>query len=142
MVRMPDSWGKTWAEVVAGPLAGATCLWQDLDGLHVSGAPADAPPASIVWGWRADGWLVRVRLDGDAAFVAELGPSKVAEAGGARRTVRWHVRADGLGDARVAEDRAPEVLPELGPRAQYEQVVINGIGEGVGPITFIRPARG
>ena len=138
---MPDSRGKTWAEVVAGPLAGATCLWQDLDGLHESGPPAGAPPTSIVWGWRADGWLVRVRLDGEAAFVAELGPGKLSEAGGARRTVRWHVRADGLGDARAAEARAPEVLPELGSGAQYEQVVINATGEGVGPIAFIRPAR-
>jgi hypothetical protein len=141
MVRMTDSWGKTWAGVVAGPLAGATCLWQDLDGLHVSGPPVGAPPTSIVWGWRADGWLVRVRLDGDAAFVAELGPSRLSGAGRAKRTVRWHVRAGGLGDARAAEVRAPEVIPELGPGEQYEEVVINGAREGAGPITFIRPAR-
>ena len=43
---------------MAGPLARATCLWQDLDGLHVSGPPAEAPPTSIVWGWRADGWRI------------------------------------------------------------------------------------
>jgi hypothetical protein len=142
MVRMPDSWGRTWAEVIAGPLAGATCLWQDLDGLCVSVAPADVPPTSILWGWRADGWLVRVRLDGDAAFVAELGPTEISEAGGAVRTVSWDVRADGRGDARVAGVRAPGVPPGLGPGAEYEQVVVNGIEDGVGPITFVRPARG
>jgi hypothetical protein len=142
MVRMPDSWGRAWAEVVAGPLAGATCLWQDLDGLHVSAAPADAPPTSILWGWRADGGLIRVRLDGDAAFVAELSPAEIAEAGGAVRTVEWDIRGDGHGDARVAGVRAPGVRPEVGPGAGYEQVVVDGIEGGVGPVTFIRPARG
>jgi hypothetical protein len=139
---MPDNWGKPWAEVVAGSLAGATCLWQDLDGLHVSAAPADVPPTSIVWGWRTDGCLVRVRLDGDTAFVAELGPAEISEAGGAVRTVSWDVRPDGRGDARVAGVRAPGVPPELGPGAQYEQIVVNGIGDGAGPVTFVRPAGG
>jgi hypothetical protein len=142
MVRMPDSWGRPWAQVVAGPLAEATCLWQDLDGLHVAAAPADAPPTSIVWGWRADGSMVRVRLDGDAAFVAELGSSEISGAGRAVRTVNWDVRADGRGDARVAGVRAPGVAPEVGPGAEYEQVVVTGIGDGVGPVTFVRPARG
>src|SRR5206468_2559104 len=49
----------TWAQAVAGPLAEATCLWQDLDGLHVAPAPADPPPTSILWGWTDDGILLR-----------------------------------------------------------------------------------
>lgn len=134
MVHMPvDSWGTPWASVVAGPLAGATCLWQDLDGLHVSAAPAAAPPAPIVWGWRPDGTLLRVRLDGDVAFVAEL--DAVSAAGEAVRTVPWDVREDG----RVAGLRGPGAA-EAG--AGYEQVVLDGIGADVGPVTFLRPARG
>lgn len=139
---MPDSWGTPWAEAVRGPLAGTTCLWQDLDGLHVAPAPAEAPPTSILWGWRADGGLVRVRLDGDAAFVSDLNPAAIAEAGGAVRTVEWDVRPGGRGDARVAGIRAAGVAPGAGPGAAYEQVVVDGIGDDAGPVTFVRPVRG
>ncbi len=136
-----DSWGTPWTVVVAGELAGATCLWQDLDGLHVSAAPAKAPPASFLWGWRDDGWLLRVRIDGDLAFVAELDPAAASQAGGAVRTVPWDVRSDGRGDARVAGARGPKPR-DGGAGAVYEQVVVDGIGDGVGPVTFLRPARG
>ncbi|MFI8774861.1 hypothetical protein ACIGKQ_22250 [Gordonia sp. NPDC062954] len=53
-------------------LADATCLWQDLDGLHCTEAPETAPMTSILWGWwpEAHGQVVRVRLDGDKAYVA------------------------------------------------------------------------
>lgn len=128
-----DSWGTPWATVVAGQLAGATCLWQDLDGLHASAAPAAPPPTSIVWGWRPDGTLLRVRLDGDMAFVAEL--DAVAAAERAVRTVPWDVRKDG----RVAGLRGPG--SDYAGTA-YEQVVVDGIGDDVGPVTFLRPARG
>ena len=57
----------SWAQAVAGPLAGATCLWQDLDGLHVETAPPSPPPTSILWGWLARTRLVRARLDGGTA---------------------------------------------------------------------------
>lgn len=40
----PDGW-MTWAEAVVGPLAAASCLGQDLDGLHGSPLPGAAPPA-------------------------------------------------------------------------------------------------
>jgi hypothetical protein len=136
-----DSWGTPWASVVAEQLAEATCLWQDLDGLHVAAAPAAVPPTSILWGWRDDGGLLRVRIDGDMAFVAELDAASVSEVGGAARTVPWDVRTGGRGDARVAGVRGPR--PEDGGAgAVYEQVVVDGIGDDVGPVTFIRPARG
>jgi hypothetical protein len=127
----------TWAAAVAGPLAGATCLWQDLDGLHVEAAPATPPYTSILWAWRPDSWLVRVRLDEDRALVA------VHQGTGAVRAVPWDV-GDGQsgGDLRVAASRGRGPSPELGGAgAPYEQIVVDGIDDVVGPVTFIRPAR-
>lgn len=42
--------GLVWGEVEER-LNGYTCLWQDLDGLHVTGPPQSAPPTSILWAW-------------------------------------------------------------------------------------------
>jgi hypothetical protein len=120
----------TWAEAISGPLAGATCLWQDLDGLHVSAAPGSPPPTSILWGWRPDSWLVRARLDDGTVLVA------VHDGGGAVRTVPWSA---GEEDGRIAASRGPS-REDGGVGAVYEQVVIDGIEEGCGPVTFIRPA--
>jgi hypothetical protein len=129
-----------WGEAVAGPLADATCLWQDLDGLHVSRAP-DAPPCtSIMWGWRPDSWLVRVRLDGDVAFVAVDDGSGV----GLSATVPWDAGGDGAvgGDGRIAASRGRGPDPRYGGAgAVYEQVVVDGFDGATGPITFIRRAR-
>jgi len=126
----PSSGRMSWTEAVAGPLAGATCLWQDLDGLHVSPAPGAPPPTSILWGWRPDSWLVRARLDGDTAFVAVHDGKRLA------RTVPWS--AD---DGRVAASRGRGPSADRGGvGAAYEQVVVDGTGDRAGPITFLRPA--
>jgi hypothetical protein len=128
---VPENGSMTWAEVAAGPLAGATCLWQDLDGLHVEQAP-DAPPyASILWGWRDDGTLIRARLDGDVAFVAVHNPGRPMTA-----TVPWDARSGG--DGRIAAARGPSA-DMGGVGATYEQVIVGGDVEGTGPVTFIRP---
>jgi hypothetical protein len=128
----PREGRMTWAEAISGPLAGATCLWQDLDGLHVSAAPGSPPPTSILWGWRPDSWLVRARLDGSTVLVA------VHDGGGAVRTVPW---SPGEEDGRIAANRGRGPSREDGGAgAIYEQVVIDGIDEGCGPVTFIRPA--
>lgn len=122
----------TWPEAVAGPLAGATCLWQDLDGLHAEQAPATAPPTSILWAWR-DETVVRVRVDSQTAFVAIL-----SAVGAGVRTVPWDLRPGG--DGRVAGIRGPAV--ESGAAyEEFEQVIVDGPGDGTGPVTFIRPAR-
>jgi hypothetical protein len=145
----------TWAQAVSGPLAGATCLWQDLDGLHVEPAPAAPPPASLVWGWRGHDHLVRLRLDGDTAYVAVHSPQdppsahpaagarNVAggaageRAGGTRRPLPW-----ALNDGRVAASRGRGPAAQAGGvGAAYEQVVVDGIGAGAGPITFVRPVN-
>ena len=126
----PREGGMTWAEAITGPLAGATCLWQDLDGLHVSAAPDAPPPTSILWGWHPGSWLVRARLDDDTVLVA------VHDGGGAARTVPW---SPGEEDGRIAANRGPS-RQDGGAGAVYEQVVIDGIDEGCGPVTFIRPA--
>lgn len=121
----------SWAAAVAGPLAGCTCLWQDLDGLHVEPPPADAPPASILWGWRGDSLLVRVRLDGDTAYVAVHDPA----ASGLTSVVPWSPS-----DGRVAASAGRGPGPERGGvGARYEQVIVGGVGSG--PVTFVRPAR-
>jgi hypothetical protein len=132
-----ERWGLPWAEAVRGQLAGATCLWQDLDGLHVAAVPHDAPPTSVLWGWREDGTLLRVRLDGDAcgvvAFIAELDAASADQL--AVPVVGWDADKDG----RVAGLRRadPAIAGAGGP---YQQVVVDGIEEGTGPVTFLRPA--
>lgn len=133
----------TWAEAASGPLAGCTCLWQDLDGLHVEPAPPDVPPTSILWGWRGGSFLVRIRLDGDTAYVAAvtdvaaLGP----EAGPvfSAPTVAWSPDDDRITAAVDAAEagRGPG-RERWGVGARYEQIIVGGIETG--PITFIRPA--
>jgi hypothetical protein len=129
-----------WTEAVREHLAGATCLWQDLDGLHVSAAPQTAPPTSILWGWRPDGTLLRVRLDGHAdtavAFVATHDPS-APDGPRVVRTVPW----DAGGDGRVAAYVGPP-MEQGGAGAAYHQVVIDSSTDDAGPVTFFKPARG
>jgi len=128
----PGGGRMSWAEAVAGPLGGGTCLWQDLDGLHVEAAPASAPPTSILWAWRGDSLLVRLRLDGQTAYVAVHDPSVRAPV----KTVPWAVH-----DGRVAASvRFGLPAADGGTGARYEQVVVDA--DGHGPVTFVRPAPG
>jgi hypothetical protein len=140
MSTPPDSGQMEWSAAIAGPLAGATCLWQDLDGLHVEPAPDAPPPASILWAWRPDSWLVRVRLDANTAFVAvHDGSGAVADA-----TVPWDIGdRETAGDGRIAAScgRGPGRAAG-GVGAVYEQVVVDGITDRTGPVTFIRPVPG
>jgi hypothetical protein len=129
----------TWAAAVTGALAGCTCLWQDLDGLHVEPPPGEAPPTSILWGWRGGSHLVRIRLDGDDAYVAvyQAAPDEPVAAGTAtiERTVPW-----ALDDGRVAASAGRGPGPGAGGvGARYEQVIVGGIETA--PITFVRPVR-
>ncbi|MGO9294538.1 MAG: hypothetical protein ACLP52_11815 [Streptosporangiaceae bacterium] len=124
----PASGRMSWTEAVAG----ATCLWQDLDGA----APDASPPTSILWAWRPDSWLVRARHDGDVALVA------VHDGGGLAATVPWDTgHGSSPGDLRVAASRGRGPSADHGEAgATYEQVVVNGISDGTGPVTFLRPA--
>lgn len=133
----------TWAEALSGPLAGCTCLWQDLDGLHVEPPPLDVPPTSILWGWRTGSFLVRARLDGDTAYVAavteaalldpEVGPVFTAP------TVPWALDDGRVAAAVGAADAGRGPGPAHGGvGARYEQIIVGGIE--IGPITFVRPA--
>ncbi|MEO3747200.1 hypothetical protein [Plantactinospora sp. B5E13] len=45
--------------------------WADYDGFHIGAAPTSPPPYTHLWAWTAD-WLLRARLDGDAAIVGVL----------------------------------------------------------------------
>lgn len=126
----PRDGRMSWAEAATGPLANAMCLWQDLDGLHVEAAPSAAPPTSILWGWRSDSLLVRLRLDGQTAYVAVHDPAVRAPV----KTLPWSPQ-----DGRVAASvgRGPDRTAD-GTGASYEQVVLDaGVG---GPVTFVRPA--
>jgi hypothetical protein len=127
----------SWADALAGPLAGATCLWQDLDGLHVESAPASPPPTSLLWGWHGDTHLVRVRLDGDIAFVAVHTVAAGGPADGVAGVLPW-----APGDHRIAAHHGRGPSADAGGLgAAYEQIVVDGIADGVGPITFVRPSR-
>jgi hypothetical protein len=133
----PAAGRMAWAQALAGCLDGVTCLWQDLDGLHVDLAPADPPPTSVLWGWGEDEHLVRVRLDDGTAFVAvhAAGPAGPGASGTA--VLPW-----GAGDHRVdaSQGRGP-AADACGVGAAYEQIVVDGIDDGVGPVTFLRPVR-
>jgi hypothetical protein len=123
----------TWSEALAGPLNDATCLWQDLDGLHAEPPPPEAPPTSILWGWRDDA-LIRVRLDGKDAFIAVVSSAQAGV-----RTVPWDLRPYPDGDGRVAGIRGPAVTSGA-MHGAFEQVIVAGPGDATGPITFVRPA--
>jgi len=116
----------SWAQALAGPLAGATCLWQDLDGVHRAAPPMSAPHTSTVWGWTASGGMVRLRLDGDIAYVATC----AAAVTGRRGLKPWSA-----GDHRVDAIRPPKALDQL---ESLEEVVVDDVTDGAGPITFIR----
>ncbi len=117
----------TWQNAVAGPLAGATCLWQDLDGLHVAVAPPTRPHTSILWGWTDDGALLRARLDGDTTYLARwTGPADAV-------TLPWQPT-----DLRVAAYRGPGAT-DGGLGSAYVELVVHPDGSGTGPISFVRP---
>lgn len=74
-------------ETLHATLAGYECLWADLDGLHLTDAPTQAPHTSWLWAWQTTTpaesnqhepgqVLVRARLDHDntqvRCFVARL----------------------------------------------------------------------
>jgi hypothetical protein len=63
----------TWTQALS-LLAGCTCTWSDLDGIHLTPAPPAALPAGAthLWGWAADGRCIRLRLDHQAAYTAVL----------------------------------------------------------------------
>lgn len=132
----PASGRMSWARALAGPLTGVTCLWQDLDGLHVEPAPVSPPATSLLWGWLGDTYLIRVRLDGDTAFVAVHDMEAARPGGGLAGTLPW-----ALGDHRVAAHHGRGPAADVGGLgAVYEQIVVDGIADGAGPITFVRPA--
>lgn len=122
----------------AGRPVGATCLWQDLDGLHVEAAPPSAPPTSIMWGWLGRTRLVRARLDGSTAMVAVLDCTDGGDLPRAVPALPWSPH-----DGRVEANRGrgPD-SHSGGTGAIYEQVVVEGIGDETGPVTFVRPAPG
>jgi hypothetical protein len=121
----------TWEQAVAGPLAAATCLWQDLDGLHVQAPPATPPPTSILWAWTSDATLLRARLDGDTVYLA-----------------RWRGEPAGAvvqpwpsDDARVGAYRPADATAATALAERYVQVIVYpDTDDTAGPLAFIRPA--
>ena len=99
--------------------------------MHVEPPPGATPPTSILWGWRDNSYLVRVRLDEDDAYVAVHQAAGIA----LEQTVPWSPD-----DGRVAANTGRGPGPDTGGvGARYEQVVVGGIETG--PIVFVRPAR-
>lgn len=103
-------------------------LWQDLDGVHWSRLPAEAPATSILWG-SSDDRLVRIRLDGTDVLAAE---ARVGEPGLRREATKpW---AEGWGP--IAQFRAADGLR----RTQGFEMFVRRSPTGA-PITFIRPVE-
>jgi hypothetical protein len=103
----------------------------------------------VIWGWRpGTGYLVRVRLDGDTAYVAthltsepsrviHRADDKTGAANDTTATLPWS-----LDDGRIAASRhRGPAATDGGVGAAYEQIVVEGINDAVGPITFLRPAQ-
>jgi hypothetical protein len=124
----PTASGRmTWSAALTGPLAGATCLWQDLDGLHVEAPPQQPPPTSHLWAWTTTGRMHRLRLDGNTAYLATCQPAT------GEPTEAW---PPDYGRVQAATHRPGG--SQVGTR--YIQVIIDGIADDAPPITFIRPA--
>lgn len=119
-----------WARLAGEVLAGCTCLWQDLDGLHVEPAPPQAPLTSILWAWADTGAMLRVRLDGDIGYVATC-PADVTTTA----VLPW-----GPDDGRVHAVRRA-VSSGAGLDLRLDQYLDDGLDSGTGPVTFLRPAR-
>lgn len=118
----------SWTEAVTTHLGTSMCLWQDLDGLHIEPAPTDPPPTSILWAWAEQGAMTRVRLDQETAYVARCDHAHTG------RVLPWAAE-----DGRVHSVRpAAKSTADLG--FELEVVVLDGVGSGTGPITFMRPA--
>lgn len=134
----------TWAAALQGPLAGATCLWQDLDGIHREPAPDTAPPTHVVWAWTDDA-MVRVRLDGEEVFLARLS-WPLSPADPAPRISVIHRLPWAGDDKRVAAVRpAGDHTDVLATRwiVVRDDGLSSAAGEparSVGAITFLRPA--
>lgn len=89
-----------WSEVRAA-LDLATCMWLDLDGFHLTGAPENPPLTSIMWAWRQAGQgttAYRPRLDGGVTFLATL----AVRAGDGDELCAWGDR----GQVAAAKDHA------------------------------------
>jgi hypothetical protein len=121
---------KPWDQAVSAHLPGWTCLWQDLDGLHVAAPPAAAPPTSVLWAWSGDGAMARLRLDGDTVHVALCAADVPVTAVEPWTPTDGRVRA-----VRFAPDTT------AGLQLRLEQAVVAGVDCEAGPITFLRPAR-
>jgi len=120
----------TWTDALAGPLTGTTCLWTDLDGVHVAPPPAAAPPTSILWAWTRT-HLVRIRLDGQDTYVAarQAPPSTDLVT-----ALPWPVDDGRVRQLRAAPDTNLADLRQM----RWNQLLDNGDHQS-GAITFLQP---
>ncbi|HEY9390503.1 MAG TPA: hypothetical protein VIR27_12170 [Mycobacteriales bacterium] len=121
-----------WVRVRA-ELAGYTCAWVDRYGLRVGEPPAEPPVSTHLWGW-SEGRYVRVRVNGNDAYVGVLHETQPAEGVVEPVSVqeRHAVMRGGPDSANAEPDDAD------GPaRFAVELLEV----PGPGPITFIRPSR-
>src|SRR5260370_798486 len=117
-----------WADAVAGPLRGATCLWQDLDGAPVGAAPEPVPPPAVLGGRGGGGRPGRGRPGGRRAVRA-----KALRAGPPGR------RDSGAADVLEGWLRPPAWLrPEL-PRSVLTAYGKLRLGHVTCPVTGIPP---
>lgn len=114
-------------------LVGASCLWQDLDGLHLAPPPKLAPPTSILWAWWDESEQVaRLRMDGETCYlaVAQMPANSTV-------TVPWPSEDGRIAHYDGAKPQAPRV------DLQFETGVLPSPDPATGyaDLTFIRPTR-
>ncbi len=110
------------------------CLWQDLDGVHIAPPPEHAPFTSILWAWPQTeaghevdhSKLMRVRLDGDTAYVGRPGPGRI------HATIAW-------GDLhQIDQVRPADGLTAADMRALALTEYVEDVPEdGRTPLTFV-----
>jgi hypothetical protein len=127
----------TWSDARTTELTEATCLWQDLDGLHLAPPPATPPHTSILWAWTPTGTLLRLRIDDNTVHLAQW------EGAGDVETVPWSAdQTVDEQDRRVASYRGSNTS-DGGLGSTYTEITVhpNDPADNHGPITFIRPTN-
>lgn len=125
----------SWNDARTNYLTGTAALWQDPEGLHLGPiAPGEpAPPTSILWAWSQER-LMRIRLDGENAFVACIARSDAP----LTPTFPWRRSEGRVASVRFSPDTDVKVISGVHD-LRVEQVVVPAppTEMGKGSLTFV-----
>lgn len=132
-----------WSAVRASAIQEMTCLWMDLDGLHLEKAPADSPPGCThLWGW-SDGAWARLRIEGDSVPAGAI-LRTISREGDEPVTVRaWQAQTWFRNEPQLASNglEALERLVPAGAQVSCREVRARGTLRFAAPLVFVDVAR-